>query len=141
MKPLMVSVSGVRGIIGESLTPELVTRYASAFGTLCKGGTVVTGRDTRISGLMVEHAVTAGLLATGCSVIPLDVCTTPTVQLAVPHFQARGGIVITASHNPAEWNALKFMDKEGMFLNTEKSKYLQDIIDNSEFTFNNSFNV
>ncbi len=141
MKPLMASVSGVRGIVGESLTPELVTRYSAAFGTLCKGGTVVTGRDTRVSGPMIGHAVTAGLLATGCSVIPLDICTTPTLQLAVPHFQASGGIVITASHNPAAWNALKFMDNEGKFLNAEKSKNLQDLIDRNELAYTTSFKV
>ncbi len=116
MTPLMVSVSGIRGIVGESLTPGVVSGYADAFGTFCKGGTVVVGRDTRRSGPMMEHAVFAGLMAAGCRIINIGINPTPTVQLAVEKLGASGGIAITASHNPEEWNALKFINKEGRFL-------------------------
>ncbi len=137
MKPLMVSVSGVRGIVGESLTPDVIARYTSAFGTMCNGGTVVVGRDTRVSGPMVEQVVRAALMAAGCTVIPLGISTTPTVQMAVPHFCADGGIVITASHNPTEWNALKFLDNKGMFIDSDKGMQLQYIIDSNTFAYTN----
>jgi phosphomannomutase len=98
---LKISVSGVRGVVGESLTPTLLARFAQAFGTYVGRGAIVIGRDTRTSGEMVRRAVVAGLLSTGCRVIDLDVCPVPTVQLMVRRRAARGGIAITASHNPA----------------------------------------
>src|SRR5437764_5445988 len=123
---LMVGVSGVRGIVGKDLTPEVVTRWARAFGTFAREGTrdegrgtgpsVVVGRDARTSGPGVAAAVTAGLTSVGCDVIDIGVVPTPTVQLAVEHHHARGGIAITASHNPIEWNALKFIGSDGIFL-------------------------
>ncbi|MCK7504004.1 MAG: hypothetical protein MZV70_07825 [Desulfobacterales bacterium] len=113
---LKISISGVRGVVGDSLTPTLLTRFAQAFGTYVGSGTVVVGRDTRTSGEMVRQAVVAGLLSSGCRVVDAGVCPVPTVQLAVRHRRALGGIAITASHNPAEWNALKFIGPDGLFL-------------------------
>jgi phosphomannomutase len=123
---LMVGVSGVRGIVGKDLTADVVTRWARAFGLWLREGTsaggpgpgtsVVLGRDARTSGPMFAAAVTAGLNAVGCDVIDVGLVPTPTVQLAVEHHRAGGGIAITASHNPIEWNALKFIGPDGIFL-------------------------
>src|SRR3989442_10263219 len=126
---LMVSVSGVRGLVGTDLTPEVVARWAAAFGTWARagrgdGGTgkggsrVVLGRDARTSGPMFAGAATAGLQSVGCDVIDVGLVATPTVQLAVEHHRAAGGIILTASHNPIEWNALKFVGRDGIFLDT-----------------------
>src|SRR2546421_11761349 len=114
---LKISISGVRGVIGESLTPVLLTRFAQAFGTYVGARTVVIGCDPRTSGEMVKQAVTAGLLSSGCRIVDIGMCPVPTVQLLVRHHRAHGGIAITASHNPAEWNALKFIGRDGFFLN------------------------
>src|SRR6266403_606930 len=123
---LMVGVSGVRGIVGKDLTADVVARWARAFGLWLREGTsaggpgpgtsVVLGRDARTSGPMFAAAVTAGLNAVGCDVIDIGLVPTPTVQLAVEHHRAGGGIAITASHNPIEWNALKFIGPDGIFL-------------------------
>lgn len=126
---LMVGVSGVRGIVGTDLTPEFVARWAAAFGTWCKDGrreagggkrprrpAVVLGRDARTSGPMFAAAATAGLVSVGCDVIDIGLTTTPTAQLAVEYHHAAGGIILTASHNPIEWNALKFVGPDGIFL-------------------------
>ena len=121
---LMVSVSGVRGLVGTDLTPEVVARWAAAFGTWVKGdggrgkrkARVVLGRDARTSGPMFTAAATAGLQSVGCHVIDVGLVATPTVQLAVEHHRAAGGIILTASHNPIEWNALKFVGPDGIFL-------------------------
>src|SRR6266536_1385541 len=115
---LMVGVSGIRGIVGKDLTEEIVARYASAFGLWAKERKplVVVGRDARESGPAFERAVVAGLVSVGCSVVKVGLVPTPTVQLAVEHHAAGGGIAITASHNPIEWNALKFIGPDGIFL-------------------------
>lgn len=123
---LMVSVAGVRGLVGTDLTPEVVARWAAAFGTWAAGRPdgrtarkrvrVVLGRDARTSGPMFAAAATAGLQSVGCDVIDVGLVATPTVQLAVEHHRAAGGIVLTASHNPIEWNALKFLGPDGIFL-------------------------
>ena len=109
----MVGVSGIRGIVGTDLTPEIVARYAAAFGTWAKTGkrevgrgkgvpTIVLGRDARTSGLMFAHAALAGLVSVGCDVIDVGLVPTPTAPLAVEHPRAAGGIILTASHNPIE---------------------------------------
>ena len=116
MSNLMVSVSGIRGVYGQSLTPEIVMKYAAHFGVFCQRGTVVIARDSRTTGELLTHAVISGLLSVGCNVISLGIASTPTLLLAVEQLQADGGICITASHNPAEWNALKLCNKNGMFL-------------------------
>ena len=130
---LKISISGVRGVVGESLTPTLLTRFAQAFGTYVGAGAIVIGRDTRTSGEMVRQAVLSGLLSSGCRVIDLDVCPVPTVQLLVRERRARGGICITASHNPAEWNALKFINSSGLFLAAAQARQLLDIYHQGEY--------
>jgi phosphomannomutase len=131
---LKISISGVRGVIGESLTPSLLTRFAQAFGTYVGSGAIVIGRDTRTSGEMVRQAVIAGLLSSGCRVIDLGICPVPTLQLMVRQRRAQGGIEITASHNPAEWNALKFVNAEGLFLSTGQARELLDIYHQGDYT-------
>jgi phosphomannomutase len=115
---LMVGVSGIRGIVGKDLTEEIVARYATAFGLWAKERKplVVVGRDARESGPAFERAVVEGLVSAGCAVVKVGLVPTPTVQLAVEHHAAGGGIAITASHNPIEWNALKFIGPDGIFL-------------------------
>jgi phosphomannomutase len=130
---LKISISGVRGVVGESLTPTLLVRFAQAFGTYTGAGTIVIGRDTRTSGQMVRQAVIAGLLSSGCRPVDLGVCPVPTVQLLVRERRARGGIAITASHNPAEWNALKFINSEGLFLSGAQARQLLDIYHQGEY--------
>lgn len=110
---LMMSVSGVRGIIGESMTPILATELACAFGSHLGGGPVVLGRDSRPSGPMLAAAVQSGLAAVGCDVIDLGVQTTPGTAMMVLEHRAAGGMIITASHNPQPWNGLKFLTREG----------------------------
>ena len=112
----MISVAGVRGIVGESFTPEVVTRFAAAFARSVPDGAVVVGRDARPSGPVVLHAVAAGVRAAGRDLVDLGLATTPTTQVAVEHLRASGGIILTASHNPAPWNALKFLSARGEFL-------------------------
>jgi phosphomannomutase len=119
--PLMVSISGIRGVIGESLTPETVTRYASAFVTYCRRQvdgppTIVVGGDGRITGKPVMDTLCGALVLAGAKVINIGVCPTPTVQLAIEHTRAQGGIAVTASHNPMQWNGLKFLAATGLFL-------------------------
>ncbi|GMU34144.1 MAG: phosphoglucosamine mutase [Planctomycetia bacterium] len=110
---LMMSVSGVRGLIGETMTPELAASMGAAFGTFLDGGAVVLGMDSRPSGEMVKGAVESGLLAVGCNVVELGIATTPGVALMVSELNAKGGIVITASHNPIVWNGIKFLVAPG----------------------------
>lgn len=118
---LMVGVSGIRGIVGKDLTPEIVARYAAAFGAWARTGgarrpRIVLGRDARTSGPMFAQAAAAGLVSVGCDVIEIGLTTTPSAQLAVEHHRAAGGIILTASHNPIEWNALKFVGPDGVFI-------------------------
>jgi phosphomannomutase len=137
MKPLKIGITGVRGIVGETFTPELAVEFAQAFGTYFEGGQegakMLVCRDTRPSGPMVRSAVMAGLLASGCEVIDLGICPTPSMQLAVKYFNARGGISITAGHNPAPWNALKFVRGDGLYLNAMQAEELLDIYHQGEF--------
>jgi phosphomannomutase len=106
---LMRSVSGVRGVVGLDLTPDIAARHAAAFGAVLGGGQVVVASDTRPTGPIIKEAAIAGLRAVGCDVVDIGVAPTPTVTLAVTHFRASGGVAVTASHNPIEWNALKFL--------------------------------
>jgi phosphomannomutase len=111
---LLVGISGVRGLVGESLTPQVVLEFAQAYGTLLGGGRVVLARDSRPSGPMYGLAAAAGLVAAGCEVTELGVAMTPTVAHAIRNGGYNGGISITASHNPGPWNGLKFFDHEGI---------------------------
>lgn len=129
----MISVAGIRGIVGESLLPENFLRYLLAFGTLIDGGKVVVGGDSRISREMMRHLAFAGLASTGCDVIDIGLAPTPTVGLMVRETGAAGGIAITASHNPAEWNAYKFFDEQGTFLGKEANERLLAIAKSGEF--------
>ncbi len=131
---LMVSVSGVRGRVGEALTPEVVAKFAAGFGAwaLARSGgkaRVVVGRDSRVSGPMFQPVVHAALQSVGCDVIDVGMVPTPTVQLAVEHHQADGGLAITASHNPIEWNALKFIAPSGLFLDGAEGAEMRKIVD------------
>ena len=112
----MTSVSGVRGIIGESLTPETIVKYVSAFGKTVQGKKVAVGGDPRVSACFVHPLVKSTLLACGCDVIYIGITPTPTVQIITEKMKAGGGIAITASHNPIEWNGLKFIGPDGLFL-------------------------
>ena len=134
MKPLKIGITGVRGIVGETLTPELIVEFAQAFGTYLDAGRILVCRDTRPSGLMVRSAVMAGLLAVGCEVIDLGICPTPSLQLAIEKYQASGGISITAGHNPAHWNALKFVRGDGLYLSMMQAEELLDIYHQGEFS-------
>jgi len=116
---LMVSVSGMRGIVGKDLTPELVARHAAALGAWAASHglpKVALGRDARTSGPMFARAATAGLMSVGVEVIDIGVVPTPTLQLAVEYHHAGAGLMLTASHNPVEWNALKLVGPDGIFL-------------------------
>ena len=128
---LMVGVSGIRGIVGKDLTEGVVARYGAAFGQWARGGArrprVVVGRDARESGPAFERAVTEGLASAGCAVVTVGVAPTPTIQLAVEHHGAGGGIAITASHNAIEWNALKFIGPDGIFLDGADGKRVQEL--------------
>ena len=117
---LVISGSGIRGIIYDGLTPDLTCRLASSLVSVLGRGKYVLGRDTRPSGSIFQGAVTAGLCGAGGDVVDVGICPTPTIQLAVEHHEARGGIAITASHNPAEWNALKLISGAGTFLTKEE---------------------
>ena len=133
MKPLKIGITGVRGIVGETFTPQVAVEFAQAFGTYVDGGRILVGRDTRASGPMVRSAVVAGLLAAGCEVIDLGICPTPSLQLAVTWLKADGGIAITAGHNPSQWNALKFIRGDGLYLNAVQAEELLDIFHQGEF--------
>ncbi len=124
MSDVMIGASGVRGIVGRELTPDLVFRLTFAFGLLTKGGKVVVGRDTRTSGTLMRRAALAGLLGTGCKVTDLGICPTPTVCYTTKRLRANGGLVITASHNPPEWNGLKFVSSRGLSFTTPEVERL-----------------
>jgi phosphomannomutase len=133
MKPLKIGISGVRGIVGETFTPELAVSFAQAFATYLSSERILICRDTRPSGPMVAAAVASGLLASGCEVIDLGICPTPSLQLAVRWLNAQGGIAITAGHNAMAWNALKFVRADGLYLNTTQATELLDIYHQHEF--------
>ncbi len=133
MNSLKIGISGVRGLVGETFTPELVVGFAQAFGTYLDSGRILVCRDARPSGPMARSAVLAGLLASGCEAIDLGVCPTPSLQLAVKRLGADGGISITAGHNPEPWNALKFVRGDGLYLNSLQADELLDIFHQGEF--------
>ncbi len=131
--PLMMTVSGVRGVIGESMTPVLAAELGCAFGTHLGGGKVVVGRDSRPSGPMIQRALVSGLLATGCEVVELGVASTPAVAMMVRQHKAAGGVVITASHNPIIWNGIKFLTDEGLAPPPERANEIFDIYRSKTF--------
>jgi phosphomannomutase len=129
---LIVSVSGIRGIVGEALTPAAALAFASALGSHAGGGAMVVSRDGRPSGHMLRHAVLAGLTAAGCAVHDLGVTPTPTVGIAVRRLGAAGGIQITASHNPAPWNGLKLFGPDGRVLSVAEGRKVQARFESGE---------
>ncbi|HEK86356.1 MAG: phosphoglucosamine mutase [Candidatus Saccharicenans sp.] len=135
MKLLKLSISGVRGVVGETITPELVLDFACAFGTMLPPGPVIVGRDTRKSGPMIQQAVVSALLSTGHQVLDFDICPTPIIQFSVKKERVRGAISITAGHNPAEWNALNFINNYGTYLNEFQGSDLLDIYHLNHFRF------
>ena len=131
---LMVSVSGVRGRVGEALTPEIIAKFAAGFGAwaLARSGgkaRVVVGRDSRVSGPMFQAVVHSALQSVGCDVIDVGMVPTPTMQLAVEYHHAAGGLAITASHNPIEWNALKFIGPSGLFLDAAEGAEMRQVVE------------
>ncbi len=128
MPTLMVSISGIRGIVGDGLDPEILVKFTSAYAKWIGSGTVVIGRDSRITGAMVSSITAGALNALGINVVDIGIVPTPTVQFAVKTLGAQGGIAISASHNPNEWNALKLLNSTGQFMSPEEhnemKKYL-----------------
>lgn len=123
----MISVSGIRGIFGEDLNPENLARYAAAYGTWAKGGKIVLGRDSRVTGELCERVITAALQSVGCDIINVGIVPTPTVAMGVLRHEAAGGIVISASHNPAQWNALKLLNSKSEFLDASEGGAVMEI--------------
>ena len=146
--PLIKSISGIRGTIGdkvgEDLTPQDIILYTSSFAMWIKGNSnkqkykIVVGRDARISGEMVQGHVINTLISLGFDVVSLNLSTTPTVEIAVPMEDADGGIIITASHNPKNWNALKLLNSKGEFISSSDGQELLKIADNFNFETNQS---
>jgi phosphomannomutase len=140
---LIKSISGIRGTIGgaptDNLTPVDIVKFASAYGTwiLSKGGnkTIVIGRDARISGSMVSELIIQTLIGLGLDVVDLGLSTTPTVEMAVPAENAAGGIIVTASHNPKQWNALKLLNEVGEFISAEEGQKILEIAEAGEFQY------
>ncbi len=135
MASLMVSISGIRGETGSTFTPAVIAKYTAAFAKYMQGGKVILGRDSRVSGPFVTDLVKGVLAASGCTVIDIGIVPTPTVQLEIEHHQAAGGIAITASHNPIQWNGLKFMGGDGRFLNPEEAATVYAMADKNETDF------
>lgn len=138
MKLLKIGISGVRGIVGETITPQMVMDFASAFGTFLNSKKVLLGRDTRLSGQMLHSAALSALLATGCDVLDLGICPAPILQFMVKRLKAKGAISISAGHNDANWNALTFIDQEGTYLSEYQGEELLDIYHLGKFKKNSS---
>ena len=131
----MTSISGIRGIVGDGLEPEIIIKHTNAFAEFIESGKVVIGRDARITGGMVNLIVTGTLLAKGIDVVDIGICPTPTVQFNVKKLIASGGIAISASHNPNQWNALKLLNRTGQFLSPEEFVQMQKYLGNTELSY------
>ena len=132
---LKISISGVRGIIGDSLTPQLAGALAQAFGTYVGGGPVIVGRDARPSGRMILQAVISGLLSSGCQPVDVGICPIPSFLFLAKDSRSSGGIAVTASHNPKEWNGLKFISRDGLYLTPHQVEEFLDIYHQGDFTY------
>jgi phosphomannomutase len=136
----MIGVSGIRGVVGAALSPGKALAFVQAYATWLKRHNdrpkVLLARDTRPTGEMMRHAVLSGLLASGCEVIDLDIVSTPTLQLSIPRLEAAGAICITASHNPVEWNALKFFQPNGMYIDKAMGADVLEIYHARSFSCN-----
>jgi phosphomannomutase len=137
MPTLMVSISGIRGIVGDGLDPNVLVRYTSAYADFISKGKVVVGRDARISGEMVRLITEGTLLSKGIDVVDIGIVPTPTVQYTVKQLSAGGGIAISASHNPNEWNALKLLNSTGQFMTPEENHEMLKILNTGRVNFNN----
>ena len=148
---LIKSISGIRGtiggVVGDNLTPIDAVKFASAYGTFIKNNSsnkspkIVVGRDARISGSMISQLVTNSLVGLGIDVIDLGLSTTPTVEIAVPLEKADGGIILTASHNPKQWNALKLLNSKGEFLDAKAGEDILNIAENDDYVFSDVDNL
>ncbi len=134
-KDLIESISGIRGIVGPGLTPQRVVDYISAFGHWIEGSRVVVGQDSRPTGPIIRQLVTSTLGAQGIEVCDIGIAPTPTLQWMTERLNASGGIMITASHNPEQWNGLKFISADGLFLNPEQFREMMQIRDQGNYTF------
>jgi len=142
---LIKSISGIRGTIGgnagDNLTPLDIVKFTAAYATFIRQSTqekrprIIVGRDARISGEMVHRIITGTLMGMGCDVTDIGMATTPTTEIAVDQEKASGGIIITASHNPKQWNALKLLNSSGEFLNAEEGEQILSIADAEDFSF------
>lgn len=133
--PRILSISGLRGVVGDGLDPAYVAEFAAAVGTWANGGTVVVARDGRVTGPLLKQAVLAGLTAAGCRVLDADVAATPTVGVLVSYRKAAAGLQITASHNPIEWNGLKPFGPDGSVFNAEQGQRLVEILESKDFAY------
>ncbi len=131
----ILSISGLRGVIGDGLDPEYIARFAAALGTMAERGTVVLSRDGRSTGPMLEQAVIAGLVSTGCRVVNAGIASTPTCGVLIDHLGAAGGLQITASHNPIEWNGLKPFSPAGSVFDRAAGERLLKILDGDGFDY------
>lgn len=139
---LIVSISGVRGVVGESLSPEVAVLYSKSFAEYCLQRTpqgkkckIVIGRDGRITGKILTNIISSTLLSMGCDVVAIGVCPTPTVALAVEKSDAIGGIAVTASHNPMQWNGMKFFNSTGLFLDTVETENFLKIVREQKMSY------
>jgi phosphomannomutase len=135
LKNLMVSISGIRGIVGDGLTPEVVVQLAQAYGSEFGPGRIVVGRDSRVTGNMIKYAVWAGLMSVGCDVLDIGIASTPTTEMITEQKENSGGIIITASHNPREWNALKLLAPDGLFLSPDAGEKIISKMKSRDFAF------
>ncbi|TWU14806.1 Phosphomannomutase/phosphoglucomutase [Symmachiella macrocystis] len=135
MTQRILSISGLRGVVGDGLDPEFLVNFAAALGTMCEGGTIVLSRDGRATGVMVKHAVMSALLATGCDVVDIDIASTPTCGVLVTELKAAGGLQITASHNPVQWNGLKPFQPTGSVLDEAAGARLLSILENRDLAW------
>lgn len=133
---LKISISGIRGTVPDSLTPEVCLNFSKAFGTYLNGGTVVVATDTRSSAEFLKGVALSGLISSGCKVIDLGIAATPTTGVLVRELKADGGLIITASHNPEPWNGLKFIRNDGIFLNSDQASKLIGIYETKSFIEN-----
>jgi len=131
----ILSISGLRGIIGDGLDPDYITTFASALSTMWQGGTVILSRDGRSSGNWIKHSLLGSLIAGGCRVLDADICSTPTCGVLVDHYQAAGGIQVTASHNPIEWNGLKPFSPKGSIFDATLGEKLIRCFESKEFHY------
>ena len=142
---LIKSISGIRGTIGgkpeDGLSPLAIVKFVAAYATFIRKSTkmdsnkIVVGRDARISGPMVKQIVLGTLTGMGFDVVDIDLATTPTTEMAVTMEKACGGIILTASHNPKQWNALKLLNERGEFLNAEEGNEVLELAASEDFTF------